>query len=296
MSSAKVSGVKIIVAIGIVVGAIALVVPAATAGPDSITWERDYQKAVERAQAGDKRIVAYMFTDWCLICKRMDAETFTDTEMIQSIADEYVWLKLNTETEEDGRFFQKEFAIVNYPTVLLLDKEGKEIDRTQRFLYASEFGETMQSFLESPDSLANLRRAVQEKPDSVAARYALAQKLLNQNNFVKASAEFEKVVEMDPENHEGKTEASRYNIALCLASQFRYEEALAQLDLLETSFPDSKVLADAAVLRGQLYHCCGNVDKAQAILQEFVQKYPTHGHIELARRMLAQMQAATAGR
>ena len=38
----------------------------------TITWERDYEKAIGRARAEKKLIIADMFTDWCVLCKDMD--------------------------------------------------------------------------------------------------------------------------------------------------------------------------------------------------------------------------------
>src|ERR1700756_4231749 len=123
-----------------------------------------------------------MFTDWCALCKQMDAETFAEPRLVKKMANKYVWLKLNTETEEDGKRLQQEFAILTYPTTLFLDSQGEEVDRIGRFLNAEEFTETVQSAPKNPASMANLRKAVQEQPNSVSAHYALAEKLLEQNN------------------------------------------------------------------------------------------------------------------
>src|SRR2546425_6073217 len=179
---------------GFVVSAIVLGLAVTTipATPSTITWERDYAKAIERARAEKKLIIADMFTDWCALCKQMDAQTFAEPRLIQKMAKNYVWLKLNTETEEDGIRLQKEFAILTYPTILVLDNQGEEADRVDRFLAASQFTETIESFVSSPDSLASLRKAVQEQPNSVSARYALAERLLNRNNYAKAGAAFQK--------------------------------------------------------------------------------------------------------
>src|SRR3989442_538790 len=206
---------------GFVVSAIVLGLAVTTipATPSTITWERDYGKAIETARAEKKLIVADMFTDWCALCKQMDAETFADPKVIENMGDQYVWLKLNTETEEDGKRLQEEFSILTYPTILVLDDQGEEVDRIDRFLAASPFRERARSFGTSPDSLARLRRTIQEQPNSASARYALAEKFLSQNNYAKAVPEFEKVIELDPENREGKTDLSQYNVALCLASQ-----------------------------------------------------------------------------
>jgi TolA-binding protein len=278
------------------VAALAVAVRTIPVTASAITWERDFEKAVERATAEHKPIIADMFTDWCVLCKKMDAETFADPEVVRKMASKYVWLKLNTETEEDGKRLQEEFAIFAYPTILVLDNEGAEIDRIGNFLAASEFQKTVESLVDNPTSLASLRKAVQQHPDSAAAHYALADKLLNTSNFTKAAPHFQKVIELDPENREGKTDLSQYNVALCLASQKKYEEALAQLNDLQTHFPKSGAVADAMVLKGQIYHCCNMLDEAQAALREYAQKYPTQGHILEVENLLAVMEAQTDGK
>src|SRR5438132_7018790 len=122
------------------------------------------------------------------------------------MANKYVWLKHNTETEDSVIRLQKDFVILTYPTILVLDSEGEEIDRIGAFQPALQFQQTVESFFNSPDSLASLRKAIQEQPNSVSPRYALAEKLLGRNNYAKAAVQFQKVIELDPDNHEGKTD------------------------------------------------------------------------------------------
>ncbi len=293
MLRGKLLSLELVVMVAFVASAVVLgmAITGVPAGPSSITWERDYGKAIGRAQAEKKLIIADMFTDWCALCKQMDAETFADPKVVQNMADKYVWLKLNTETEEDGRRLQKEFSILTYPTVLVLDSQGEEVDRIDRFLAAGQFREKARSFVDSPNSIASLRKAVREQPNSASAQYALAEKLLSQNNYAKAAPEFARVMELDPENREGKTDLSQYNVALCLASQEKFVEAIVQLDLLQARFPHSNAVADAVVLRGQIYHCCNKLDEAQAVFREYVNKYPTHGHIQEVENLLAVMEA-----
>src|SRR5262245_37847505 len=264
--------------------------------PSKILWEHDYEKAIERAQRENKLIIADMFTDWCELCKELDQQTLADRHLIRKMANGYVWLKLNTETEDDGILLQKEFAIFAYPTILVLDSHEEEIDRVTRFLTATPFREAVESFIDNPDSLANVRKKIRAQPNSISARYALAEKLLDRNNYAQAGQEFEKVIQLDPENRERKTDLSEYNLALCLASQEKFVEAITQLDTLESQFPSSTAVADSKVLRGQIYRCCNKLDEAQAVLREYMQKYPTQGHIQEVENLLAAMEAETKGK
>src|SRR6266849_1794110 len=72
------SHLEFLVPLAFVVSAIVfgVAVTGVPAKPSNITWERDYGKAIQRAHTEKKLIVADMFTDWCVLCKQMDAETF----------------------------------------------------------------------------------------------------------------------------------------------------------------------------------------------------------------------------
>jgi tetratricopeptide (TPR) repeat protein len=258
--------------------------------PRAIVWERDYEKAVQRAQAEEKVILADMFTDWCVLCKDMDQETFGDPGLVGEMARRYVWLKLNTETEDDGKKLQEEFAITNYPLVLVLDSNGQEIDRIEGFLKPEPFKLAVETHLQNPDSLGKVREQVEQDPESVELRSVFGNKLLDRKNYKKAAEEFQRVIDLDPENHKGKTVEGYYNLAHSFASLMKFEEAIAQLALLEKKFPDSEIVPNSYVLRGQVLHCCGKKNEAASVLREYLKKYPEHNYVDQVHQMLAAME------
>jgi tetratricopeptide (TPR) repeat protein len=260
--------------------------------PRSIVWERDYEKAVQRAQAENKVILVDAFTDWCALCKTMDKETFSHPALISQMARKYVWLKLNTETEDDGKILQHEFAIATYPMILLLDSKGQEIDRINGFLLPQPFKQTVEHHLQDPDSLGNVRQRAEKAPESTELRSALGEKYLARNDYRKAAVEFQHVIDLDPQNRRGKTVVSYYNLALSLASQMKFEDAIAQLAALEKNFPDAEEMANARVLRGQIYECCGKKDQAVVVFREYLKKYPNHGYVTQVKDILARMEAS----
>jgi tetratricopeptide (TPR) repeat protein len=258
--------------------------------PRTIVWERDYEKAIERARAEKKVILADMFTDWCVLCKDMDRETFADPNLIRQMGKEYVWLKLNTETEEDGKKLQEELGITTYPTILVLDSDGEEIERIGSFLTAEPFKQSVEQHLQDPESLGKMRERVEKTPESVELRSALGQKYLDRHNYRMAAAEFQHVIELDPQNIKGKTVEAYYNLALSLGSQSKFEEALLQLGALEKNFPDDEAIASVYVLRGQIYECCGKKNEAISVFREYLRKYPAHSYVDQVQQTLAAME------
>ena len=256
--------------------------------PDRLPWTQSYQQALEQAQEEGKLILAYLYTDWCGYCKKMEAETFTDQAVIDEMSDSYVWLKLNAETDEEGRQLQERFNITGYPGLLLLDGDGQEMERISGFVPAGAFRQRVAAAAGGPDSFVSLLRTASREPDSIDVQYRLAEEYIERGDFSAAIERLRRVIELDPENNSGKADLSYYYLALSLASQGNEEMALLELDSLESSFPRSDYIADSTFLRGQIYYHSGNRDQAEKVLTAYVQDYPEHIHVSKARDILAE--------
>ena len=256
--------------------------------PDRLPWIQSYDQALKEAQLGDKLILAYLYTDWCGYCKKMEAETFTDKTVIDEMSDSYVWLKLNAETDEEGRRLQERFNITGYPGLLLLNGEGQEMERISGFVPADAFRERVAAAAGGPGSFVNLLRTAGQQPGSVDVQYSLAEKYIERGEFSAAIERLRQVVALDPDNSSGKADLSYYDLALSLASQGNEEMALLELDSLDSSFPGSDYIADSTFLRGQIYYHSGNRAQAEEVLSAYVQDFPEHAHVSKARDILAE--------
>jgi thiol:disulfide interchange protein len=113
--------------------------------PGRLGWESDYEDALGEAQSRDQLVLAYLYTDWCGYCKKMDAETFRDSDLIDEMSDNYVWLRLNAETQEDGVRLQRKFGITAYPCTVIMDQTGAELDRIEGFVPVGRFREAVKN-------------------------------------------------------------------------------------------------------------------------------------------------------
>ena len=113
--------------------------------PGRLGWESDYEEALDEAQSRDQLLLAYLYTDWCSYCKKMDSETFRDSELIDEMSGSYVWLRLNAETQEDGVRLQRRFGITAYPCTIIMDQNGAELDRIEGYVPVGRFKEAVES-------------------------------------------------------------------------------------------------------------------------------------------------------
>ncbi|MDE2928637.1 MAG: thioredoxin fold domain-containing protein [Acidobacteriota bacterium] len=260
--------------------------------PGRLPWIQSYQQALKQAQQEGKLVLAYLYTDWCGYCKKMEAETFTDQAVIDEMSDSYVWLKLNAETDREGQQLQERFNITGYPGLILLDGDGQEMERISGFVPAEAFRQRVAAAAGGPGSFASLLRTASREPDSIDVQYRLAEEYIERQDFSAAIERLRRVIELDPENSSGKADLSYYYLALSLASQGNEELALVELDSLQSNFPGSDYIADSTFLRGQIYYHSGNRDQAEKVLAAYVQDFPEHIHVSKARDILAEREEA----
>lgn len=106
----------------------------------SIEWQstKSMAHALELAKETGKPILIDVSTDWCGYCKKMKKNVYTDTDVISKVTNDYIPLALNGEKGE-GIAFVKKHRISGYPTQIILDKEGKVINRHVGYTNAEGF-------------------------------------------------------------------------------------------------------------------------------------------------------------
>ncbi|KQC03210.1 MAG: hypothetical protein APR54_09600 [Candidatus Cloacimonas sp. SDB] len=104
-----------------------------------LEWFVTLEEALQAAQEEDKSIfVNFTGSDWCGWCFKLNDEVFAQSEFIQYAQDELILLKLDfprnlPQTEATKNYNQallQKFKVRGFPTIILLDKFGNEINRT----------------------------------------------------------------------------------------------------------------------------------------------------------------------
>lgn len=64
-----------------------------------LTWHT-FNEGMTKAKAEGKYVLVDFYTEWCGWCKKMDADTYTDTKVIEKLQEDFVLVKINP--EKDG--------------------------------------------------------------------------------------------------------------------------------------------------------------------------------------------------
>jgi FKBP-type peptidyl-prolyl cis-trans isomerase 2 len=111
-----------------------------------IHWQEDFSKASATARQEDKSIALMLYADWCPWCKRMFKEILTDP-VITAMSDRFVWVKINSDKHEE---YKARFDQTGFPMVVVLDKEGKVLEKRQGFQPVYSLLEALQQSLAVP--------------------------------------------------------------------------------------------------------------------------------------------------
>ncbi|MEZ5964236.1 MAG: thioredoxin family protein [Planctomycetota bacterium] len=131
----------VIVGLSTVLPLVAQDQPVEAAAPAKDVWFADFDKAVEAAKEQKKDLlVDFTGSDWCVWCKRLDAEVFSHAEFLDGVKDKLVLVALDFPNSEEAKAkvpspernqqLQEKYGIQGFPTVLLMTPDGDVFGRT----------------------------------------------------------------------------------------------------------------------------------------------------------------------
>ena len=104
-------------------------------------WSTDLDKAIKQAKEENKSVlVEFTGSDWCPPCIAMRKNVFSKKEFVDAASKKFVLVELDfpkgdKELAKKNQPLAEKYKIEGYPTVILLDSDGKEFTR----FFASKF-------------------------------------------------------------------------------------------------------------------------------------------------------------
>jgi thioredoxin-related protein len=121
-----------------------LAAPALAAEGGSLPWNA----GLEHAAASKRPVLVDVYTDWCGWCKRMDHDVYARPEIRDYLAQHFVVIRLNAESNE-GATYEGErytsrglalhFGVSGYPTTIFLRANGEHLANVPGYVPADKF-------------------------------------------------------------------------------------------------------------------------------------------------------------
>lgn len=238
--------------------------------PKSINWATSFEEASKLAKSEKKNMILEFYTDWCKWCKKLADSTFTDTALIRFSAD-FVFLKTNA--EKDTALAEK-YQVNGYPTVILTDPAGTEIDRIVGYAPASDFIKDIKGYLRGEGTLADLENKLKKDTTDIELWFGVGEKYQERRRFDEALSYFNQVISLDPKDQTKKASESLLNMGLIYMKQKDYAKAIQGFEKIVKEYPQSELRLDAEEYIPYTHEKMGDTTGAILLYKKFLENHP----------------------
>ncbi len=238
--------------------------------PKSINWVADFEEAKKIAEAKNENMILEFYTDWCTWCKRLADSTFTDTSLIRFSMD-FVFFRANAEKDT---VLAASYKVNGYPTVILTNPQGEEIDRIVGYAPAPDFIQDINGYLRGEGTLADLENKLKADSTNIELWFRVGEKYQERKRFDDALYNFNQVISLDPKDSAGKASQALFDIGLMSMRQKDYQKAITVFRNLIKEYPKSKLRFDAEEYIPYSYEKMGDSTRAIKLYKKILTDYP----------------------
>ncbi len=217
--------------------------------PPPYQYFRTWELAVAEAKKQKRNIFLDLYADWCFPCKKLERETFSHPS-VNKVLKKYLVVKFNIDKPE-GRKLVNRFRVARFPTTLMINHNGREIERVVGFYPPKFFRPALEDALGGKDLYWLMKRRYRSQSNNLSLRLKLADRALLRRQIQEARNLYSAVLRDDPKNQKSYGARGLFGLARSQARVSKYAKALPLLNRLHRTFPSSKVRVDA--YRLQLY-------------------------------------------
>jgi thioredoxin-related protein len=105
-----------------------------------------FNSALSVSAQSKKPLLLVFSTSWCGYCKKMKQSTFNDPRVIEMINKSFIPMEIDAEKGE-GITLAKKYGVTSYPTIVIVDKNGKALLTSEGYHEPLDLINTLQSVI-----------------------------------------------------------------------------------------------------------------------------------------------------
>lgn len=251
----------------------------------AVDFVMDYDSALVIAQEKEQKILIDFYTEWCTWCKTLDTLTYVDSSVIE-LSKTMVFAKIDADIDS---VTAEKYSVQGFPTIVLADADGTEIDRIGGYLPPDEFIETVNNYLQDIGTLNDyLRKA--DTNATTEVNFVLGEKYGDRGMNDKAISYYEKVVSADPDHKDSLTADAMISIGSIMFREKEFDKSFAQFKKVIREYKGSETAADAELWIGYVYRKKGDTTSAIKTYEDFVKNHPDSPDTSYALKQIEKLQ------
>lgn len=219
-------------------------------------------------------IVINFYAYWCPACRELYKKVL-QSDGVKKLLSDYIFARCNGEEGEGEKLFNQ-YKITAFPTLLILDSNGKELERLIDEIDEHKIKKTLEQVKSGKSELDELAKKADTNPKDIDLTFNVCMSYIFRADRDRSKKYCEKVLKADQKNEKGY--ASQVLLSLGKYLYFRgikdYDLAAAHLEQVIKLFPESKEAKSAFIFLISSYIKGGKEGVAVMKLRELLKKDP----------------------
>lgn len=211
---------------------------------------------------------------------------FVDSNAIDFFNTQMVLTKVNAEVDSA---LAKHYHVSGYPTIVLTDQTGKEIDRIVGYLATEPFLKTLTDYKNGIGTLDDLLNQAKTKEDR-ALYFEIADKYKYRGGSVEAESWYTKVISAG-EPKDTLTAKSRLAIADMYRRSKDYDKSISLFSAIAADFKQGPAAEEADIMTAVAYRQKGDTTMAISSFEKFMKNHPNSEDTAYAQKQIAKLKA-----
>ncbi len=260
--------IKKLIILGLIISGIA----SCSSKPVKINWSSSLPEALQTAWKSKQNVLVFFYANWSKWSQVLE-ESSLNTSRFDNLKHKMIFTKLKAENETG---WVAKYKVSDFPTLILLNSKGEEIDRIVGYLSSKELVNKLNNYLKGKETLTDFENKVKKDSLNAKINFKLAVKYQERSRWYEAEQFYRKVLELDPKNTRSRSDSSLFNLSILYIKKTDFDKALENLDQLKREFPKSSLVMSAELYRAFCYAKKGDKNKAIALYESFMKQYPKY--------------------
>ena len=188
--------------------------------------------------------------------------------------------KLNAEVDTNTA---AKYRVKSYPTILVLRKDGTEIDRLVGYSRAPEYIQQVEDYLAGKNTLAAMEAEAATKGNDPEFTAKMADKYYGHGLFEPARAQYMKLIELDPKNVSDQVDDALYTVARMYRKDKDYANDRKYAQMIIDRYPTSDMFRPAHLEIAGAWRRQGEWTTARKLYLDYAKRFPDDEDTPYAR-------------